>query len=91
VSELMRSITIEHKNKISLTRKTLKVAVGCKNPKWHGGYIIRDGYRYIWKNNHPNATKDGYVLEHHLILEAYLGRFLNKKEVGSERKICLNI
>jgi hypothetical protein len=84
VSEIMRSMTkhtIETRNNITLTRKTLKVAAGCRNPKWHGGFLINDGYRYIWKPDHPHATITGYVLEHHLILEAFLGRFLDKKEV----------
>jgi hypothetical protein len=48
---------------------------GPKNQNWKGGRIrqamrlarpnIKDsGYWYIWKPDHPNATKVGYVAEH---------------------------
>ncbi len=35
----------------------------------------------IHKPDHPRASKDGYVMEHRLIMEAMLGRPLNPKEV----------
>lgn len=54
---------------------------GSNNPKWHGGWIIIDGYKYIYKPEHPNATKMKYVCEHRLVMEKKLGRFLNRKEV----------
>ena len=58
-----------------------KSRIGNKNPKWHGGWLINDGYKYIYSPNHPNATLTGYVLEHRLIMEKILGRYLNAKEV----------
>jgi len=54
---------------------------GRHNPKWHGGYLICGGYKYLYRPNHPNATKTGYVLEHRLIIEAFFGRLLKKTEV----------
>ena len=44
-------------------------------------YILRTGYRYIFKPDHPNAGKQGYVAEHRLVMEKHIGRFLTKKEV----------
>lgn len=38
-------------------------------------------YVYAYVPDHPNATKYGYVLEHRIVMENYLGRLLNKDEV----------
>jgi hypothetical protein len=48
---------------------------------WKGGRIKRSGYLYIFKPDHPNAGKQGYVAEHRLIMEKKLKRFLRKEEV----------
>lgn len=49
---------------------------------WRGGRIVANklGYIIIYKPEHPNATKDGYVMEHRLLMEEELGRYLNRKE-----------
>lgn len=54
---------------------------GDNNPKWRGGFIINDGYKYIYKPNHPDAIRIGYVLEHRLIMEETLGRRLEPVEL----------
>lgn len=51
------------------------------NPKWGGGVLHSEGYRYIYKPDHPRATKLGYVLEHRLVMEQVLGRLLEKHEI----------
>ena len=43
--------------------------------------IMRRGYKYIKLPNHPNTTTQGYYAEHRLVMEQYLGRILDKKEV----------
>jgi len=59
-------------------RKGLK---GEKNPSWKGGkFKDKMGYIFIYNPNHPNAMHNKYVLEHRLIIEKYLGRYLTKKE-----------
>jgi len=54
---------------------------GINHHNWKGGKIIRDGYLYIYKPNHPNATKAGYVLKHRLVKEHQLKRYLTKNEI----------
>ncbi len=43
--------------------------------------IYREGYYMIHVENHPNATKQGYVLEHRAAMESKIGRYLSKEEV----------
>jgi len=54
---------------------------GNNHPNWKGGRIIINGYILIYKPDHPYATIDGYMLEHRLVMEEYLGRYLDSKEV----------
>lgn len=55
---------------------------GAGNPAWHGGAPrLRKGYRYVYRPDHPHATKDGLVAEHRLVVEEKLGRFLLPTEV----------
>jgi hypothetical protein len=49
---------------------------------WIPEKIISKGeYNYAKIPNHPNATKNGYVLEHRMVMENKLGRLLTRKEV----------
>lgn len=43
--------------------------------------MIVNGYVYIYQPYHLFATKLGYVFEHRLVMEKYLGRFLKKGEL----------
>lgn len=40
-----------------------------------------DGYVYIYFPDHPKSTKDGYIMEHDLIMECLIGRHLKDDEV----------
>jgi hypothetical protein len=44
-----------------------------------GAYII------VYKPEHPNADADGYVMEHRLVMEEHLGRFLTADELVHHR------
>lgn len=53
-----------------------------KNPQWKGGKrILGTGYFGVLTPEHPNARKDGYYMEHRLIMEKHIGRLLRKGEV----------
>lgn len=55
---------------------------GENNPKWNGGRKKReDGYIQIWKPDHPRANKDGYVMEHILVMCEVLKRIIGPEEI----------
>lgn len=47
-----------------------------KSSNWKGGKIKFHGYVLIYCLNHPHHYKDNYVLEHRLVAEKCLGRYL---------------
>lgn len=52
------------------------------NHQWKGGRITTaQGYVRILKPDHPYANSSGYVLEHRLVMEEVLGRYLDPNEV----------
>lgn len=56
---------------------------GSTNPNWKGGRWV-DSKGYIWMRceGHPRATSRGsYVLEHRLVMEQHLDRYLVSSEV----------
>jgi len=62
-------------------QKIKKAQVGSKSKNWKGGRLrTSEGYILIWKPEHPFADKKGYVLEHRLVMERILGRYLKREE-----------
>ncbi len=52
------------------------------NPNWKGGRMkISRGYILIKTPTHPFRYKSNYVLEHRLVMERFLGRYLLSKEI----------
>lgn len=51
-----------------------------KHPRWKGGRITVEGYTYVKTPGHHRATKEGYVCEHYLVMEKFLGRLLKDDE-----------
>ncbi len=51
-----------------------------KNGSWKGGRIRRGKYISIKIPTHPMSDKSGYIKEHILVMEKYLGRYLTKDE-----------
>lgn len=90
-----RKITAEHREIISRTHKGKKLSeetkkklsearLGTKmvgiSPRCPGRRKHRRGYIQLYCPDHPNATVDGYVMEHRLVMEKHLGRLLDSKE-----------
>lgn len=49
---------------------------------WKIDKLIHKGdYLYALVPNHPNATKNGYVLYHRIVVENNIGRLLTKDEI----------
>lgn len=54
---------------------------GFRHPSWKGGkHIDSNGYILIYKPEHPYCDSRGYILEHRLVMEQYIGRFLLPSE-----------
>lgn len=50
---------------------------GANNYFWKGGrFLSKSGYVYVLKPEHPKADSKGYVLEHRLVMEELIGRYL---------------
>lgn len=48
---------------------------------WKGGRtVIKAGYVKVKNRKHPFCNKDGYVYEHRLVIERYIGRYLKPSE-----------
>jgi len=76
----------ESKRKMSLAKKGK-----FKKPSKYGGYTARHpkGYVLVFVPDHPYASKDGRVLEHRLVMEEHIGRYLTKDEqVHHINRIC---
>jgi hypothetical protein len=66
----------ESKKKISDSRKGRVL-----KPSKYGGHLRdRNGYVYVYCPSHPHSSADGYVMEHRLVMESYIGRYLDKDE-----------
>lgn len=60
----------------------LKKRIMENNPAWKGGKTYtNEGYIYVRVKNHPNSNANPSVLEHRLVMEKSLGRFLKTSEV----------
>lgn len=62
----------------------MKQLTGDKHYQWKGGRNTNPGgYIIVFSPNHPfkMATGSGYVLEHRLVMEKHIGRYLRKDEI----------
>lgn len=54
---------------------------GVGHGNWRGGRTMEgEGYIQIWIPDHPYANSRGYVMEHRLVMEEVLGRYLEPQE-----------
>jgi len=70
--------------------------LGADAANWQGGRRkLRTGYIYRYAPDHPYCTKTGYVMEHRLVMEEKLGRYLKPGEVvhhidGNKSHNCID-
>jgi len=58
-----------------------KFYTGKNHSQWKGGRNkTSQGYIWVYMPSHPNKNCSGYVLEHRLEMEKYIGRYLRKDE-----------
>lgn len=71
-------VSEETKHRISEAKKGIYI-----KPSKFGGHKKKrtDGYIYVYCPDHPMSTKDGYVMEHILIMEEKIGRYITRDEV----------
>ena len=66
------------------SRRQFSEAKKCKYNGMNGcGHTKRrsDGYIAVYAPLHPNARQDGYVMQHTVIMEQNIGRYLHRDEV----------
>jgi hypothetical protein len=54
------------------------------HPQWKGGTHMAGSnaaYVYVYSSDNPGANHQHYVMEHRLVMEKHLGRFLTKDEI----------
>jgi len=65
--------------------RTCDATAKTKRPtgRWHNGKPVLmnfQGYLTVWEPSHPSAARNGRVLEHRLVMEQMLGRYLKMDE-----------
>lgn len=79
--EAARKNGLAHKGKI-LSEETKRKISEAKKIHCAGHKKQRkDGYICVYYPDHINSTKDGYIMEHHLVMEKHIGRPIQKDEV----------
>ena len=58
------------------------VSSGIHNGRYQDGrYELKTGYVAVLSPQHPNKVAGNYVLEHRLVMEKHIGRFLRNDEI----------
>jgi len=78
------NISMSDRVKAGMKKRHPNGFLGENASNWKGGRRrmgTRGCYISIYSPNHPNARDGGYVLEHRIIMEKYLGRYLTSTEL----------
>lgn len=73
ISKCHKNKKISDETKKKISDANTKGGIGHKKKR-------NDGYIYVYFPDHPYSTKDGYVMEHILVAECLLGRWLKDNE-----------
>lgn len=80
--KLRKGKTKSESIKISLKLKYPDGRFGKDASNWKGGKrTIGAGYVHVYQPNHPYSTKSGYVMQHRLIMEEKICRYLDPDEL----------
>jgi hypothetical protein len=73
---------IEIRGKGFVSPRTVEIKRGSEHHNWKGGlWKHSDGYLYEYAPDHPTASREWpYVLQHRLVIERVLGRYLTADE-----------
>ena len=76
-----KGYNIRNKNFFCSRKCFYKSREGSNNNNWNGGKRNRNGYVQLRRPNHPFADNSGYVMEHRLVMEEAIGRYLDPSEL----------
>ena len=82
ISEKQKGKVVSQNTRDKISKKAReRFDNGFHGSLWKGGLKHRhDGYVAVWNPKHP-FSKNGYVMEHRLVMEKHLGRYLKPEEV----------
>lgn len=84
MGEFMKGNTyaVGHKWSDETRKKRMgQIKRGRDNVGWKGGRLKIAGYIFIYKPDHPHISYGRYVREHRLVMEEFLGRYLEPWEI----------
>jgi hypothetical protein len=83
IRRLGRSMKGKHHSEETKAKMAAKKKGIYRKPTRYGGAKKKrkDGYIAIFIPSHPFCNAEGFVMEHRLVMEEHLGRFLGKDEV----------
>lgn len=73
-----KAVSKETRKKLSESRKGVSY-IG-RSKYFTGKKRRSDGYIQIYRPDHPYSNSDGYVMEHRLVMESIIGRYLRPEE-----------
>ncbi|SRR6266700_807674 len=75
----IKTLIHEHGLQLTEAQRALRIQAQ-RHVHWKNGVTGSRGYRLVLRRDHPNATKQGRVCQHRLVVEEFIGRHLNKLE-----------
>lgn len=80
-SSIIKKYLLSYGVEIRNQKRSMELFSGRNNHKWNEGVRYHsEGYKQLYKPDHPNADGCGYVYEHRFIMEQHIGRLLKTQE-----------